>query len=72
MSHPCGTLHAGWMTQPHPTEVGQTKTVQFCFKTRTNSCHWKTTGKVTKCGENNFVYKLAEVQSSYLRYCAVP
>ena len=70
--HTCGTSATGWMAQLHPTEVGQTKTVQFCFNWAGNSCFWKTTGEVTKCGDKNFVYKLPEPPNCTLGYCADP
>ena len=60
------------MVEPHPTEVGQTKNVKFCFShTNGNTCQWHTLGEVTKCGEDDFVYKLSDVPKCRMRYCAV-
>ena len=69
----CGTSYKGYMLEPHPTEVGQTKWATFCFSGNVGaSCVWKNYGKVTKCGEGNFVYNLPDVPVCDLRYCAEP
>ena len=67
----CGTHATGWMTTAHPTEIGQTKSVKFCFNW--SSTCWRTSyGEVTKCGEGDFVYRLPDVAQCTSRYCAVP
>ena len=69
----CGTSATGWMDDSHPTEVGQTKTVRFCFNFFDSvTCKWNSTGEVTKCGEGEFVYKLPTVPICHSRYCAAP
>ena len=68
----CGTLGTGWMTTEHPSEIGQTESVKFCFNWDGNTC-WKISyGEVTKCGEGDFVYRLPDVAQCTSRYCAVP
>ena len=75
-SNRCGTRRGGYMVEPHPTQVGQTKKVKFCFNYHGNSCFENTLGEVTKCGEGDFVYKLPNSPfvrgNYYFRYCAVP
>ena len=51
----CGTHVTGWMTTEPPSEIGQTKSVKFCFNWAGNSCKWNIFGEVTKCGEGDFV-----------------
>jgi hypothetical protein len=69
----CGAYRTGYMVDEHPTEVGQTKQVKFCFSWGgKNSCGKSTLGEVTKCGEGNFVYKLPNAPICTARYCAVP
>jgi len=66
------------MVEPHPTQVGQTKKVKFCFNYNGNSCFENTSGEVTKCGEGDFVYNMPNTpyirggQYFYFRYCSVP
>ena len=68
----CGTHATGYMIHSHPTEIGKTKNVKFCFNWD-SSCRWSTYGSVTRCGKgNNFVYKLSNVPNCTNRYCAVP
>ena len=67
----CGTHATGYMVDEHPTEIGETKNVKYCFNWLNNSCRWKSTGLVTKCGEEDFVYKLENVPNCTNRYCAV-
>ena len=68
----CGTEATGWMTTEPPSEIGQTKSVKFCFNWWGNKCWKKSYGAVTKCGEGDFVYRLPEVAQCTSRYCAVP
>ena len=68
----CGAYRTGYMVDQHPTEVGQTKQVKFCFSWKGTSCGRSTQGEVTKCGEGNFVYKLPNAPICTARYCAVP
>ena len=68
----CGTLATGYMTTEHPSEIGQTKSVKFCFNWDRNTCWNSTVGEVTKCGEGDFVYRLPDVEKCTSRYCAVP
>ena len=68
----CGTARTGYMVDSHPTEVGQTKNVKFCWVLAQNPCYWDGKGEVTKCGEGDFVYKLPDSRPYNARYCAVP
>jgi hypothetical protein len=70
----CSTTRGGYMVESHPTQVGQTKNVKFCFNWSTvnHSCYWPKFGEVKKCGEGDFVYKLPNTGSCSARYCAVP
>ena len=68
----CGTHATGWMAEPHPKAVGQTKKVKFCFNYWSNSCSYESFGEVTKCGEEDFVYKLPNTPYCHQRYCAEP
>ena len=68
----CGTRATGWMTTEHPSEIGQTKSVIYCCIWNGNKCWRKSFGEVTKCGEEDFVYRLPNVAQCTARYCAVP
>jgi hypothetical protein len=72
----CGTNATGFMNDSHPTKVGETKKVKFCFNWNIvgngNTCQWHKYGQVTKCGEEDFVYYLEDVPNCTNRYCAVP
>jgi len=68
----CGTNGTGWMTAAHPSKIGETKKVKFCFNWDDNSCKWTTYGAVTKCGKEDYVYRLPNAPFCALRYCAVP
>ena len=65
----CGTDYPGWMSDQHPTVVGQTKSVKFCIKSFRN-CEISLFGKVTNCG-GSFSYYLPETKpgTSKSRYC---
>ena len=68
----CGANLPGYMTTRFPTEIGQTFSARFCFSWKGNTCAYLTFGKVTKCGEGDFVYQLPNVPACYARYCAAP
>ena len=71
----CGTIKGGYMVEPHPIQVGQTKKVKFCFNYRGNSCFENTFGEVTKCGEGDFVNKMTNTLNKdgncFFRSCSV-
>jgi len=76
----CGTRGAGFSKQPHPTKIGDTKSMYICFDETIpddNICEYGEEIQVTKCGADEFVYLLNEVtldhhhhESPHLRYCA--
>ena len=70
--HTCGANLPGYMTTQFPTEIGQTNSARFCFSWNGNTCAYRSYGKVTKCGEGDFVYQLPNVPACYARYCAAP
>lgn len=65
----CGTSVGGYISEAHPTTVGESKDVKFCFKGSNTDCEWETLGKVTHCGDY-YVYFLKDVPFCRLRYCA--
>ena len=64
----CDTLLTGYMTSAHPTEIGESKDVDFCFNTGRRPCPLKKRGKVTNCGE--FYVYLLKRTPGHFRYCA--
>jgi hypothetical protein len=65
----CGSRATGWLNGQHPTAIGQSQDVEFCFHFGTNTCTNTAQGKVTNCG-NFFVYNLPDTPDCSLRYCA--
>ena len=64
----CGTDSPGWMDDQHPTVVGQTKSVKYCFQSAFFG--YCLLGKVTNCG-GSFSYYLPETKdgTARSRYC---
>jgi len=72
-SFKCGTYSPGYLCDDsNPTDIGQTKTVLYCFEWDGNPRWNEIKGKVTKCGEEDFVYYLPTVPQCVYRYAAAP
>jgi len=73
-SNHCGTWGSGYLAQPHPTRLYETIKARVCFDLtgyeNRGDCYKSEKITITKCGEDDFVYWLREVNSNYfLRYC---
>ena len=68
----CGTDHPGWIHGTHPTDEGETVTVEVCFSFYNgfgDDCYWSQNIQITNCGEY-YVYFLPEAPQCGCRYCA--
>ena len=69
----CGTEFPGWIRGTHPTDEGETVTVEVCFSSADNGndydCWWSQNIEITHCGEY-YVYFLPEAPGCAFRYCA--
>ena len=69
----CGTYLPGWIRGTHPTDEGETVTVEVCFSydvgDGTNDCYYTQNIEITHCGEY-YVYFLPEPLYCLARYCA--
>ena len=64
----CGTYYPGWIRGTHPTDEGETVTVEVCFSWF-DDCSYTQNIDITNCGEY-YVYLLPETPMCHLRYCA--
>uniref|UniRef100_A0A3Q4GDI7 UMOD/GP2/OIT3-like D8C domain-containing protein n=1 Tax=Neolamprologus brichardi TaxID=32507 RepID=A0A3Q4GDI7_NEOBR len=70
-SNRCGTHAPLWITQPHPTQVGEIVDRAVCGTWTTGCCHFRSyTIQVKLCYGNYYVYKLQNPAGCYLAYCA--
>ena len=65
----CGTHSTGWLNGVHPTRTGQRVNRTVCFHWYSNKCNWSTNIEIRHCG-NFFLYRLEDVPTCQLRYCA--
>ena len=67
----CGTGMPGWIHGTHPTDEGETVTVEVCFSADTgngNDCSWSQNIEITHC-RSYFVYFLPKAPVCISRYC---
>lgn len=70
-SNRCGTHAPLWITQPHPTQVGEIVNRTVCNTWLGSCCYFNSnTIKVKLCYGNYYVYKLEKPVTCYLAYCA--
>ncbi|XP_039896574.1 tenascin-X-like isoform X5 [Simochromis diagramma] len=70
-SNRCGTHAPLWVTQPHPTQVGEIVNRTVCNTWLGSCCYFNShTIKVKLCYGNYYVYKLEKPVTCYLAYCA--
>ena len=69
----CGTQFPGWIHGTHPTDEGETVTVEVCFSQDNGDgeydCFYTRNIEITHCGEY-YVYFLPAARSCSARYCA--
>ena len=65
----CGTVAPGWIRGTHPTDEGETVTVEVCFSWNGYDCNRSQNIEITYCGEY-YVYFLPEAPWCSARYCA--
>ena len=69
----CGTQYPGWIRGNHPTDEGETVTVEVCFSfyhgDYGKDCQFTKNIEITNCGEY-YVYLLPETPYCGARYCA--
>uniref|UniRef100_A0A669CN60 ZP domain-containing protein n=1 Tax=Oreochromis niloticus TaxID=8128 RepID=A0A669CN60_ORENI len=67
----CGTHAPLWITQPHPTQLGETVTRTVCNNWSGSCCYFSShTIQVKLCHGNYYVYKLERPSVCHLAYCA--
>ncbi|XP_039865810.1 LOW QUALITY PROTEIN: pancreatic secretory granule membrane major glycoprotein GP2-like [Simochromis diagramma] len=67
----CGTHAPLWITQPHPTQPGETVTRTVCNNWSGSCCYFSShTIQVKLCHGNYYVYKLERPSTCHLAYCA--
>ena len=66
--HYCGTHAPGWLSDSHPTSVGQVVNGKVCFHWSGKCCNWHANIQIKKCN-GFYVYKLARTPVCWLRYC---
>uniref|UniRef100_A0A668VAA5 UMOD/GP2/OIT3-like D8C domain-containing protein n=1 Tax=Oreochromis aureus TaxID=47969 RepID=A0A668VAA5_OREAU len=70
-SNRCGTHAPLWITQPHPTQVGEIVNRTVCNTWSGRCCLFTShTIQVKLCYGNYYVYKLEKPVTCYLAYCA--
>ena len=65
----CGTHATGWLNGAHPTTIGESVSRRVCFYWSSDKCNWSTNIEIRHCG-NFFLYRLEDVPTCQLRYCA--
>uniref|UniRef100_A0A669CMI4 ZP domain-containing protein n=1 Tax=Oreochromis niloticus TaxID=8128 RepID=A0A669CMI4_ORENI len=67
----CGTHAPLWITQPHPTQPGETVNRTVCNNWSGSCCYFSShTIQVKLCHGNYYVYKLERPSVCHLAYCA--
>uniref|UniRef100_A0A3P9DSN3 UMOD/GP2/OIT3-like D8C domain-containing protein n=1 Tax=Maylandia zebra TaxID=106582 RepID=A0A3P9DSN3_9CICH len=70
-SNRCGTHAPLWITQPHPSQPGETVTRTVCNNWSGSCCQFPShTIQVKLCYGNYYVYKLERPSVCHLAYCA--
>ncbi|XP_039892338.1 deleted in malignant brain tumors 1 protein-like [Simochromis diagramma] len=70
-SNRCGTHAPLWITQPHPTQPGETVNRTVCNNWSGSCCQFPShTIQVKLCYGNYYVYKLERPSACHLAYCA--
>ncbi|CAH3026089.1 unnamed protein product, partial [Porites evermanni] len=66
--HYCGAHAPGWLSTPHPTNVGQIVNGTVCFNWGDKCCNWHANIQIKRCN-GFYVYKLVKTPVCWLRYC---
>uniref|UniRef100_A0A3Q4GE88 UMOD/GP2/OIT3-like D8C domain-containing protein n=1 Tax=Neolamprologus brichardi TaxID=32507 RepID=A0A3Q4GE88_NEOBR len=70
-SNRCGTHAPLWITQPHPSQPGETVNRTVCNNWSGSCCQFPShTIQVKLCYGNYYVYKLERPSACHLAYCA--